>query len=131
MLILNNVQPQCGCTAAGDWTKEVEPGKTGQIPIQFNTMGYNGPVFKQITVMCNVTNQSTLFLQIKGTVYKPFDVIPPLAVLNVAPDAESVSIVVTITNNTDEPLMLSPPESNNRMFSAELKTNQSSARDTS
>ena len=47
MLILTNVQPQCGCTAAGDWTRQVEPGKTGSIPIQFNTANYNGPVFKQ------------------------------------------------------------------------------------
>ncbi len=124
LLILNSVQPQCGCTAAGEWTKQVEPGKTGTIPIQFNTMGYNGAVFKQTTVTCNVTNQPMLFLQLKGTIYKPFDVIPPLAVLNVSPDAESVSVVVTITNNTEEPLILSPPESNNRMFSAQLKTNQ-------
>src|SRR5512140_1160931 len=28
LLILNNVQPQCGCTAAGEWTKQVEPGTT-------------------------------------------------------------------------------------------------------
>ena len=72
MLILNNVQPQCGCTTAGEWTKQVEPGKTGSIPIQFNTVGYNGPVFKQVTVTCNVTNQPMLFLQLKGTVYKPY-----------------------------------------------------------
>ena len=124
LLILNSVQPQCGCTAAGEWTKQVEPGRTGVIPIQFNTVGYNGQVFKQTTVTCNVTNQPTLFIQLKGTVYKPFDVIPPLAVLNLSPDAESVFVVVTITNNTEEPLVLYPPESNNRMFSAQLKTNQ-------
>src|ERR1035438_6336648 len=33
LLILTAVQPQCGCTAAGDWTKQVEPGKTGLIQI--------------------------------------------------------------------------------------------------
>ena len=32
-------------------------------------------------------------------------------------------MVVTITNNTEEPLMLSAPESNNRMFAAQLNTN--------
>ena len=73
LLIINNVQPQCGCTTAGEWTRQVEPGKTGSIPIQFNTVGYNGPVFKQVTVTCNVTNQPTVFLQLKGTVYKPFE----------------------------------------------------------
>jgi hypothetical protein len=123
LLILNNVQPQCGCTTAGAWTKQVEPGMTGVIPIQFNTAGYNGPVFKQVTVTCNVTNQATLFVQLKGTVYRAYDLIPPMAVLNIPPDAESASGVVTITNNTEEPLMLSLPESNNRAFAVELKTN--------
>ena len=123
LLILNTVQPQCGCTTAGAWTKQVEPGMTGVIPIQFNTAGYNGPVFKQVTVTCNVTNQATLFVQLKGTVYRPYDLIPPMAVLNIPPDAESASGVVTITNNTEEPLVLSKPESNNRAFAVELKTN--------
>ncbi|HOX56857.1 MAG TPA: DUF1573 domain-containing protein [Candidatus Paceibacterota bacterium] len=123
LLILNSVQPQCGCTAAGEWTRQVEPGKTGNIPIQFNTTGYNGQSLKQVTVQCNVTNQPTVFLQIKGTIYKAIDLNPPLAVLNVLPDTEKVSVMVTITNNTGEPLLLSPPESNNRMFATELATN--------
>jgi copper(I)-binding protein len=123
LLVLNTVQPQCGCTTAGAWTKQVEPGNTGSIPIQFNTANYNGPVFKQVTVTCNITNQPTVFLQLKGTVYRPFDLNPPMAVLNIPPDAETASGVVTITNNTEEPLVLSAPESNNRAFLAELKTN--------
>ena len=123
LLIINSVQPQCGCTTAGEWTKQVEPGKTGSIPIQFNTAGYNGPVFKQIPVNCNVTNQTMVMLQLKGTVFRPYDLTPPMAVLNVMPDTEAASVVVTITNNTEEPLMLFGPESNNRMFAAELKTN--------
>jgi copper(I)-binding protein len=123
LLVLNSVQPQCGCTTAGDWTKQVEPGQTGSIPIQFNTANYNGPVFKQVTVSCNVTSQPTLFVQLKGTVFKAFDFNPPMAVLTIPPDAESASCVVTITNNMDEPLLLSAPESNNRAFAAELKTN--------
>ena len=27
-LSIKSVQPSCGCTSAGDWTKAVEPGKT-------------------------------------------------------------------------------------------------------
>jgi copper(I)-binding protein len=124
LLILTNVVPQCGCTAAGDWTRQVEPGKTGNIPIQFNTANYNGAVFKQVTVTCNDKSQSTLFLQLKGTVYKPLEINPQLAVLNISPDAETGSMVVNITNNMDEALSLSAPESNNRAFAAELKTIQ-------
>lgn len=124
MLILSSVQPQCGCTTAGEWTKQVEPGKTGIIPIQFNTAGQSPQVFKQITVTCNVANQPMLYLQLKGSVFKPFDVIPPYAVLNVPPDAETGSVNVTITNNTEEPLILLSAECNNRIFSVQLVTNQ-------
>ena len=122
LLILTNVQPQCGCPTAGDWTRQVEPGKTGSIPIQFNSAGYNNAVFKQVTVTCNDKRQSILFLQLKGTIYRPFEVNPQLAVLNLSPDSEGASTVVNITNNMEEPLTLSAPESNNRAFTAELKT---------
>ena len=122
-LVINSVQPQCGCTTAGDWTKQVEPGKTGVIPIQFNTSAYNGPVFKQVTVNCNVTNQPLLFLQLKGTVYKPFEVIPQMAVFNVTAESQATPMILTITNHMEEPLFLSPPTVNNHIFSAELITN--------
>ncbi len=123
-LIINNVQPQCGCTTAGEWTKELEPGKTGKIPIQFNTAAYNGGVFKQVTVTCNVTNQPTLFLQLKGTVFRPYDVNPQMVVFNLPPDADSTSMMVTITNHMEEPLLLSAPTVNNHIFSVELTTNE-------
>ena len=28
------VQPDCGCTVAGKWDRQIEPGKTGKIPIR-------------------------------------------------------------------------------------------------
>ena len=123
LLVLNTVQPQCGCTTAGEWTRQVEPGKTGSIPIQVNTLGYNGMVVKQVTVTCNVKTQPTVFLQLKGTLYKPIDFYPPMAVINIPPDSQAGSVGVTITNNTAEPLMLESPESNNHSFSAQLVTN--------
>ena len=122
LLIVTNVQPQCGCTAAGDWTRQVEAGKTGSIPIQFNSAGYNGPVFKQVTVTCNDKRQTVSFLQLKGTIYRPFEINPQVAVFNLPPDSEGGSMVVSITNNMEEPLTLSAPQSNNRAFTVELKT---------
>src|SRR5690348_15247627 len=37
VLEISAVRPSCGCTTAGDWSKTVEPGKTGIIPLQFNS----------------------------------------------------------------------------------------------
>jgi hypothetical protein len=123
MLIISNVQPGCHCTTAGEWTRQVEPGQTGSIPIKFDTVGNNGPVVRQITVASNVTNQPPAYLTLRGSVFRPIDFNPPMALINVSPDGAAGSMVVNITNNTDEPLSLYSPEINNRMFYAELITN--------
>ena len=121
-LVLNNVQPQCGCTTAGDWSHQVEPGKTGVIPVQFNSTHYNGPVFKQVTVTSNAKGRQNLALQIKGTIWKAIEITPPQAILNVpAESTNSVTMTVRIVNNTEAPLTLSAPESSNRALTAELK----------
>jgi len=123
-LQVSNVQVTCGCTTAGEWTRRVDPGQTGSIPIQFNTVGYGGTVGKSITVTCNDTNQPAVVLQIKGNVWKPIDVMPQMAVLNVTAESPSAATTVRIVSNEEAPLTLSAPEGNNAAFAAELKTNQ-------
>jgi hypothetical protein len=123
LLELNTVQVSCGCTTAGEWSRKVEPGKTGTIPIQFNSANFNGAVAKTVTVTCNDSNQPTLTLQLKGTVWRLIDVIPSFAVLNVRTETLSNAIeTVRIVNNMDLPVTLSDPECNNKAFSALLKT---------
>jgi hypothetical protein len=124
-LILANVQPSCGCTTAGEWSRQVEPGKTGTIPVQFNSGNYSGPVTKTVTVTSNDKRQPSLGLQIKGTLWKPIEVTPQLAVLNLPAGAQTnATTVVRIVSNLDEPITLSAPESNNRAFTAQLTPTQ-------
>ena len=123
-LEVSNVQPSCGCTTAGEWSRTVAPGKTGSIPIQFNSGTYSGPVEKSITVTCNDPNQPVVILQIKSTIWRPVDVAPQFAVIMVTSESPSNATTVRIVNNLDEPLTVSNPESNNRLFAAQLKTNQ-------
>lgn len=123
-LYLTNVHPQCGCTAAGEWTRQVEPGQFGSIPVQFNSANFQGMVFKSIAVICNDKTQPTISLQLKGTIWKPIDVAPLFAVLNIPPDAQTASTTVRIINNMDDPITVSPPESNNKSFTAAISTNQ-------
>src|SRR5512139_65387 len=82
-LEITEVKLGCGCTTAGAWDKKVEPGKTGVIPLQFNSIGFGGQVAKSATVTCNDPVRSNLFLQITGTVWKPIDITPQMAVFNV------------------------------------------------
>jgi hypothetical protein len=122
-LVISNVQPACGCTTSGEWTRQVEPGKTGTIPIQFNSANFNGAVAKHVTVTSNDKTQPNVTLQIKGTIWKPVDVNPQFAVMNVPPDSyEPVKSEVRIINNTEQAFTLSAPESNNKFFKADLET---------
>ena len=125
LLELTAVQPGCGCTTAGEWSRKVEPGQTGHIPIQFNAGGYSGAVTKGITVTCNDKSQPTVALQIKGTIWKPVDVIPQYAMLNGTADAlVNATSIVRIVNNEEAPLTLSEPEINNPLFATEVKTKE-------
>src|SRR6266436_997309 len=102
VLEISRVQPSCGCTTAGDFSKKVEPGQTGTIPIQFNSGNFNGNVFKTITVSSSAKNQPTAVLQLKGTIWKAIEFAPAYSVLNIPPDAPSGSAIVHITNNIEE-----------------------------
>lgn len=66
-LVLNSVQPSCGCTTP-EWTKEpVAPGKLGSINVKFDPKGRPGPFTKSITVNSNAET-GTVVLKIKGYV---------------------------------------------------------------
>ena len=126
-LEVKNVRPGCGCTTAGDWTRKVEPGQTGSIPIQVNIAATwpNGPVGKYVNVDSSDPTQPTVQLNIRGTIWKPIEVTPQIAMLNNVPaeSPESVTSTVTITNNMEELVDIFEPESNNKSFTAEIKTN--------
>jgi len=124
-LEITAVRPGCGCTTAGEWDKRVEPGKTGVIPLQFNSANFGGTVTKSATVTCNDPGQSNVVLQISGTVWKPIEVTPTMATFNVASDSQTNETrVVRIVNNLEEPLTLSDLQCSNRSFQVELKTVQ-------
>ncbi len=124
VLVVSNVQPSCGCTAAGQWTREVKPGETGTIPIQFNSRGYRGVVAKMITVISNAKNEPRKYLQLKGTIWIPIEVFPIYPVLTVTPELPPSSKIVGITNNTDGPVAVFAPAVNNPGLQVELRTNQ-------
>src|SRR5262249_2933501 len=124
-LEISAVQPSCGCTTAGEWTKKVEPGQTGTIPLQFNSASYTGPVTKQVTVTSNDKAHSPLALQIKGTIWRPIEITPQFAVLNVMPEAATnPATKVRILNNLETPLAVWSAECNNTNFVITLHTNQ-------
>ncbi|MCS7019149.1 MAG: DUF1573 domain-containing protein [Cytophagales bacterium] len=59
-LVISQVQPQCGCTAA-DYTKDpVPPGGQGEIVLEFDSQGREGQQNKITTVYANIPGGSTI-----------------------------------------------------------------------
>lgn len=58
-LIITDIQTTCGCTTPQYTRTPVEPGKTGEIMVQFDSNGKTGVQDKIITVYSNVQGGST------------------------------------------------------------------------
>ena len=125
VLEIAEVRPTCGCTTAGAWDRRIEPGKSGVIPLQFNSKGYLNAVTKSVTVESNDPARSNVVLQIKAFVWRPINVTPTTVVFALTSDAQTNETrIARITNNEEQPLVLSPPVSDQRVFKPEIKTNQ-------
>ena len=122
-LVLSRVQPGCGCTTAGDWTRVVAPGGEGVIPVQIRSAGFNGAVNKGITVTCNDSRHPVVSLTIKGIVQRAMEIKPSVGILNLTPDSPFGSATLQITNRLKEPLIFSPPQTTNNAFGVILRTN--------
>src|SRR2546423_3799195 len=82
-------QGSCHCTTAGDWSKRVEPGKTGVIPVTFNSTGFSGVINRTVTITCNDKTQPTVLLTVTGTIWKPIEVNPQMAYFAPNEDTQS------------------------------------------
>jgi len=117
------VKPGCGCTTAGTWEKEVPPGRTGSIPVQFNSGGFSGPVQKSVTVTFKDPAQSNVVLLIKGKVWTPIEVSAASLFFQYAEDSTNSELrTIRIANHETEPLTLELPEWTNTNFRVALKT---------
>lgn len=122
-LIVTDVQPTCGCTVAETWDREIPPGKTGKIPVEFNPANFDGKVTKTITVLTNETGAPTHTLEFQALVWRPVDVQPSyLYFTPIAGSSANETKIVRITSNLDQPLTLEPPVSSNPALALTLKT---------
>lgn len=123
LLEIQGVYPSCHCTVAKPWTRRVEPGGTGIIPLVFDSSRFNGRIERTANVVWNDSTQPDLRLQIQGTLWKPLEVSPQIAVVKVVQDSPTnPAATVTILSNLEEPVTLSDPVYTNAAFAAELKT---------
>ena len=123
LLEIKDVKTTCGCATSGQWSRLVEPGKSGSIPIELYTEGLNGTVSKSVSLVSNATNPPPVSLQITGTVWWPVEAMPKAVTLSFHSGTDSnVTAAVRVFNREKEPLTLSEPVSNNPRIAAKVET---------
>ncbi len=122
-LEVTDVSPECSCANTGDWSRKVEPGRSGTIPIRFNSTTLSGPIHKLVGVTCNSPIQAQTILNLKAIVWKAIEVDPASVSFTPQDEVKTVQIkIVRIVNHSKVPLELSPPECPHPAFTAELRT---------
>src|SRR5581483_185385 len=111
-----DVHPSCGCTVAGDWTRAVEPGKTGRIPLKLTLPYHGGQVVKNIQVRTNDPAQANIALTLQGDVWVPVEVEPLAASLGVLRQGEVKTATLKVTNRQNHPLQILSVKSDSPIF---------------
>ena len=124
LLEVSEVSPACGCMKAGEWSRKVEPGKTGSIAVQYDSHHYTGAFGKSVFVTCNDSSQAKVMLEIKGTVWRAIELNPSAAGLSLTSETPSNAVTVKILSNLDQPLNITNISIDNAAFALELQTNQ-------
>jgi hypothetical protein len=102
------VRPTCGCILPGDWDQTVEPGKSGVVPVTYNTEVYEGKVQKITYIDTNIPGRESIPLVLKGIVYNPVQIHPKTTWLGVVMDEnEPLHGSFPITYNLDTPFEVS------------------------
>jgi hypothetical protein len=131
-LEISGATGSCSCTVVGEgsaqnaWTpQKVAPGQICRIPVEIATGNFGGEtITKFVTVSSNDKARPAVNLQIRGIVWLPIEVAPPMASFNFIPGAANQnSQALKIFNRMETPLALSDPQSSTNAFSAVLKTN--------
>ena len=131
-LRITEVKATCGCTTAGAWTREVLPGQTGVIPLQYQTPIVDFPTVKEATVTCNDPSSPVVRLELRATIWRPIALEPAMSVFIATNPAYAITDPqlialgtngVRIINQEPQPLTLTLPVGDNRLFAAELRTN--------
>ena len=119
-LEISKVRPACGCTVAGAYPKTIEPGQTGKFPFSVNSNKLRGKYAKSITISSNDPVTPALKLKIRGECKRYVEVLPTNANFGKVTTNEPQERVLTITNNTDQPLQIKMTKTEDKVFKFDL-----------
>ncbi|MBN2536434.1 MAG: DUF1573 domain-containing protein [Spirochaetales bacterium] len=123
-LIVNEIRPTCGCTVAGNYDKEVKPGRNGKIPISLDTSGFDGYLAKSIIVKTNVPGNSDFILTLEGHVKVSVSLNPKVLSLGNIERNRTTPLEgkITIANRLPDPFKITGITISNNNIETKIET---------
>ena len=101
-----HIRPACGCTAVNASSPVVNPGKSSQIKVSFNSANFYGKVSKTIAVESNDPETPVYTLTLTGNIIEEVSVKPKqLNLGQVKPEVATVNYLI-VENRSSKPLKL-------------------------
>lgn len=126
-LTVEKVRSSCGCTAALLSATLIPPGGTGEIRTTFDSGRFRGAVVKTIYLYVNDPMLPVAQFHLRGTVRPELVLEPEQVDLGRLTSAAATEARVTLTNQGEQAISLSPPETTGPELKAELASTQLAA----
>jgi thiol-disulfide isomerase/thioredoxin len=120
-LHISKVRPSCGCTVAGKYPRQIEPGESGTFPFSLMSTKVRNKFDKAITIKSNDPTNPSFRLRLRGEVKRYVEMVPPSAHFGKLSGEEEVTRVLRLMNNTDTPLDLNIRTKPKQNFDVSLK----------
>jgi hypothetical protein len=117
------LSPSCGCTTTGDWPHELAPGAKASVPVKVDTAHFNGQIGKTVLLRTDDPTEGEIYFELRAKITTPISIATSVLIFPAVSDPnQSLARSTTLRNETDEPLKLTTPVSDNPLFRPELKT---------
>jgi hypothetical protein len=101
-LVIGQVQPSCGCTAALMSENKIAPNKIATLNIGFDSKGFNGTVHKSISITSNDTTNKTLNVTFTATIITVLSMDPQFIYFQNTKLDSTSTLKIKLTNNMQE-----------------------------
>jgi len=114
-LKISEVRPGCGCTAAPIDKNLLKEGEIGKINITLDVTARTGPVEKTVSITSSDSTQAVRILHLKANIKRALTFTPSqyFVVTEGKTGTESPATSIRISNTSDAPLTIYPPEFGN------------------
>jgi len=122
LLVISDVVADCGCTIPEMKVKEIAPGESAPLEIQFNSKNFTGKVIKTVKIYSNDPSTSVANVILTANVHTPLQITPDRRIVFLrALQGESETQVVNFTAMEGKDLEIKADRSMQKLFQIEVR----------